>query len=106
VSRSEAGQQKHLLVLDSNWQQTDEILLDIGPRFHAMAGAEPALPQDLRPGDRSATLLRPLLLPAPDLAHTAAAVISLLYLHGQTETLPYPSQGEDLVKCFAGSQKN
>lgn len=57
VSRSEAGQQKHLLVLDSKWRQTEEILLDLGPRFHALAGAEPALPQNLRPGDRSAALL-------------------------------------------------
>ena len=52
VSRSEAGQRKHLLVLDSNWQRTDEVLLDLGPRFHAMTGAEPVLPEDLRPGDR------------------------------------------------------
>ena len=52
VSRSEAGQQKHLIVLDSNWRQVDEVLLDIGPRFHAMAGAEPTLPQDIRSGDR------------------------------------------------------
>ena len=59
VSRSEAGQQKHLLVLDSNWQQKDEVLLDVGPRFHAMAGAEPALPQGVRPGDRSASLMSP-----------------------------------------------
>ena len=53
VSRSEAGQQKHLLVLDSDWRQTEEILLDLGPRFHAMTGAQPSLPQGLRPGDRS-----------------------------------------------------
>lgn len=52
VSRSEAGQQKHLLVLDSDWRQTEEILLDLGPRFHAMTGAQPSLPQGLRPGDR------------------------------------------------------
>lgn len=52
VSRSEAGQQKHLLVLDSDWRQTEEILLDLGPRFHAMMGAQPSLPQGLRPGDR------------------------------------------------------
>ena len=56
MSRSEAGQRKHLLVLDSNWQRTDAIFLDLGPRFHAMTGAEPVLPQDLRPGDRLAGL--------------------------------------------------
>ena len=59
VSRSEAGQQKHLLVLDSHWRQTEEILLDLGPRFHAMAGAAPALPPGLRPGDRFAALCMP-----------------------------------------------
>ena len=37
----------------------DEVLLDLGPRYHAMAGAEPALPQNIRSGDRSAALLAP-----------------------------------------------
>ena len=41
-------------MLDSNWRRTDEIFLDVGPRFHAMTGAEPVLPEDLRPGDRLA----------------------------------------------------
>lgn len=54
VSRSEAGQRKHLLVLDSSWRRTDEIFLDLGPCFHVMTGIEPVLPQELRPGDRSA----------------------------------------------------
>ncbi|KAL3137671.1 hypothetical protein ABBQ38_004946 [Trebouxia sp. C0009 RCD-2024] len=52
VSRSEAGQQKHLLVLDSNWQELERIPLDLGPRHFALTSASPALPADLRPGDK------------------------------------------------------
>ena len=52
VSRSEAGQQKELLVLDSNWQELERIPLDVGPRHFALSSATPALPADLRPGDK------------------------------------------------------
>ncbi|KAL3150757.1 hypothetical protein ABBQ32_000532 [Trebouxia sp. C0010 RCD-2024] len=52
VSRSEAGQQKHLLVLDSDWQELERIPLDLGPRHFALTSASPALPADLRPGDK------------------------------------------------------
>ncbi|BDA43191.1 hypothetical protein COCOBI_04-2030 [Coccomyxa sp. Obi] len=52
VSRSEAGQQKALLVLDSDWRETDRIPLDVGPRFHILSTAEPGFPADLRKGDR------------------------------------------------------
>ncbi len=52
VSRSEAGQQKALLVLDSDWRETDRIPLDIGPRFHSLSSAQPDFPTDLRAGDR------------------------------------------------------
>lgn len=52
VSRSEAGQQKALLVLDSDWRETDRIPLDIGPRFHTLSSAQPDFPADLRSGDR------------------------------------------------------
>ncbi|GAB4817224.1 hypothetical protein N2152v2_004270 [Parachlorella kessleri] len=54
VSRSEAGQAKHLLVLDQDWRVCEEIPLDIGPRhFEARAGE--GLSQvtgSLRRGDR------------------------------------------------------
>lgn len=52
VSRGEAGQQKHLLVLDSNWHELERIPLDLGPRHFALTSASPALPADLRPGDK------------------------------------------------------
>ena len=52
MSRSEAGQQKALLVLDSDWRETDRIPLDVGPRFHMLASAQPEFPADLRKGDR------------------------------------------------------
>ena len=52
MSRGEAGQQKHLLVLDSNWQELERIPLDLGPRHFALTSASPALPADLRPGDK------------------------------------------------------
>jgi hypothetical protein len=37
VSASEAGQQKRLLLLDSNWQQVGEVPLDLGRRFFTFA---------------------------------------------------------------------
>ena len=93
MSRSEAGQQKHLLVLNSDWQQQGEVLLDLGPRFHAMAGAEPALPQGIRPGDRSAAVL----LPGPSemalgsdecmVMLCAEALVMLVILPGQNRVL-------------------
>jgi len=52
VSRSEAGQQKELLVLDSDWQEIERIPLDLGPRHFALTSASPALPADLRSGDK------------------------------------------------------
>ncbi len=52
MSRSEAGQQKALLVLDSDWRETDRILLDVGPRFHMLSSVEPEFPANLREGDR------------------------------------------------------
>lgn len=52
VSRSEAGQQKALVVLDSNWRETERVPIDIGPRFHTLSSAKPQLPPDLRQGDR------------------------------------------------------
>jgi hypothetical protein len=37
VSASEAGQQKRLLLLDQDWQQTGEVPLDLGRRFFTFA---------------------------------------------------------------------
>lgn len=52
VSRSETGQQKALLILNQDWQQTDSIPLDIGPRH--LTSSEPCISElALRPGDRS-----------------------------------------------------
>lgn len=52
VSRSEAGQAKALVVLDSNWQELERIPLDLGPRYFNVTDAQPMLPQDLRAGDK------------------------------------------------------
>ncbi|KAK9914871.1 hypothetical protein WJX75_001641 [Coccomyxa subellipsoidea] len=66
VSRSETGQQKALLVLDSDWRETDRIPLDIGPRFHTLSSAQPDFPADLRSGDRVRWTL-------PDSSHLESA---------------------------------
>lgn len=68
VSRSEAGQQKHFLVLDENWQVVEEIPIDIGPKHYNVAVpsmyetalepeeqvllTEESLPANLQSGDR------------------------------------------------------
>lgn len=52
VSKSEAGQQKRLLVLDSAWQVVEEIPVDLGPRHFAVGGEAPQLPAGVRSGDR------------------------------------------------------
>lgn len=52
VSRSEAGQQKALLVLDTEWRELERIPLDLGARHFSLASAVPEVPYDLRAGDR------------------------------------------------------
>lgn len=57
MSRSETGQAKELLVLNSSWQEVETIPLDIGPRFFDLPAASASdaagdLPPDLRQGDR------------------------------------------------------
>ena len=52
MSMSEAGQRKALLVLDADWREVERLPLDVGPRFHALSSAAPALPPGLRQGDR------------------------------------------------------
>ncbi len=52
VSRSEAGQQKALLVLDTDWRELERIPLDLGARHFSLASAVPEVPSDLRAGDR------------------------------------------------------
>jgi hypothetical protein len=49
---NEAGQSKRLIVLDHDYQQIEEIHLDIGPRHFYIEGAQQAMPQGLRAGDR------------------------------------------------------
>jgi hypothetical protein len=58
VSRSEAGQAKHLLVLDGAWRVVEEVPLDLGPRhFDAEAGEGLAqIAGSLRRGDRCEAL--------------------------------------------------
>jgi len=54
VSRSEAGQKKELLVLDSlTWTEgaNARISLDIGPKHFAVHGADGAAPTSAKPGD-------------------------------------------------------
>jgi len=54
VSRSEAGQTKELLILDTKtWTEGDHkrIALDIGPKHFAVDGAEAAVPPSAKPGD-------------------------------------------------------
>ncbi len=58
VSRSEAGQQKALLVLDAAWREQGRIPLDLGARHFNLASAAPALPANLRAGDRCMALTR------------------------------------------------
>ncbi|KAL0033719.1 hypothetical protein WJX77_002381 [Trebouxia sp. C0004] len=77
VSRSEAGQQKELLVLDSNWQELERIPLDIGPRHFALSSATPALPADLRPGDKIKWTL-----PEPEAAEEAQKLTQQLLDQG------------------------
>ena len=52
VSRSEAGQAKALVVLDSDWQELERIPLDVGPRHFNLTGHQPVLPPDLRAADK------------------------------------------------------
>ncbi len=56
VSRSEEGQSKRLMVLDSAWQVEEEIPLDVGHRYFTLPGLaqglEAAERHELRPGDR------------------------------------------------------
>ena len=66
MSRSEAGQSKELLILDSSWQEVEVVPLVIGPRFFdLLASPDPEANSlaDLRQGDRSscaALLIGPL----------------------------------------------
>ena len=57
VSRSESGQQKELIVLDSDWQQVGATPLDLGPRHFNISLSTSELPTDVRAGDRWPTLL-------------------------------------------------
>ena len=52
---NEAGQSKRLIVLDHHYQQIEEMHLDIGPRHFYIEGAQQAMPQGLRAGDRFVT---------------------------------------------------
>lgn len=52
---NEAGQSKRLVVLVFDYQQIEEIPLDIGPRHFYIEGAQQAMPQGLRAGDRFVT---------------------------------------------------
>ena len=65
VSAGEAGQDKALVVLKGavgkggkgdagrhSWAEVAAVPLAVGPRHHALAGAAPSPPSDLRPGDR------------------------------------------------------
>lgn len=59
VSRSEAAQQKRLLVLSRHWELEEEIALDIGPRHFLVSTQEGSAfvpPADVRAGDRCACL--------------------------------------------------
>lgn len=59
VSRSEAGQQKQLLILDEHFQEVEALDLDLGPRHYALAHAAAmadSLPANLRRGDKCALL--------------------------------------------------
>ncbi|KAK9831282.1 hypothetical protein WJX74_010231 [Apatococcus lobatus] len=55
VSRSEAGQCKELLILDSKWQEVAVVPLDIGPRFFDLPASGEHMDKafaDVRQGDR------------------------------------------------------
>ena len=55
MSRSEAGQQKQLLILDAHFREVGAVDLDVGPRHfrttHASASLT-GLPDTLRRGDK------------------------------------------------------
>lgn len=51
---SEAGQSKRLIVLDAEFQQVEEIPIDLGPRHFYLEGTDPVMPHGLRPCDRYA----------------------------------------------------
>lgn len=60
VSRSEAGQQKQLLILDEHFQEVEALDLDVGPRHYALAHAAAtpdSLPASLRRGDKCGHLI-------------------------------------------------
>ena len=42
-------------MLDSNWQVLEQIPIDVGPRHFTVSGAQPALPDPARKGDRWAS---------------------------------------------------
>ncbi|KAK9831419.1 hypothetical protein WJX81_003210 [Elliptochloris bilobata] len=77
VSRSEAGQQKALLVLDAAWREVERIPLDLGARHFSLASAVPALPAHLRSGDRVRWTL-----PEPEMLDTAGGLVADLRSRG------------------------
>ena len=88
MSRSEATQQKRFLVLDSQWQLEETIPLDIGPRHynvHASDEQPVSLPQDVRPGDRSAHLLQRSTL----ITLMATTLDPLAMMRSVQQTTPY-----------------
>lgn len=99
VSRGEAGQQKQLLVLDGNWQMIESIPLDLGPRHFALTSSEPALPKNLRSGDKIRWTL-----PEPDGADEAQKLTQQLLDQGvevevvvpAVQTAPRIAASEDI----------
>jgi len=51
VTRSEAGQQKGLVIVDRDWREVETVPMDVGPRHYAAIGLQ-SMPSQLRRGDR------------------------------------------------------
>ncbi|GMH42164.1 hypothetical protein BSKO_10083 [Bryopsis sp. KO-2023] len=52
VSQAEAGQTKHLLILDNDWRVVERKPLDVGPRHFTLRDVSSEIPEDVRKGDR------------------------------------------------------
>lgn len=52
VTLAERGQNKHLVILNTEWQEVDKVPLDIGPKHYKINGVNPEIPEKLRKGDK------------------------------------------------------
>ncbi|KAK9830414.1 hypothetical protein WJX72_011641 [[Myrmecia] bisecta] len=88
VSRSEAGQEKALLLLNREWQVVERISLDVGPRHYNLSTQAATLPAGVRPGDRVKYVFE-----SEESAETAQEVVQQLETQGvEVEQVMPPPQ--------------